>query len=226
MNIKYIFNCLRDIHKIYSNFILSSNFCRSNQIITWDQYKPGIYNKILYAREYEQLIKERQYSFLLVDKSFFQFYYEFSDDSMKKAKLAYYPYPIANQEDGEALEEYFCDSGTDILEAYYLGLKGLQEIGIVSTNNSHFRLDYDCEADSHSKSHAQYSGINNLRIPFEQVISPILFFEFILKNTFENYSLKKEEIENSSSYKYALPTALEKIKNYPVENGFRLKYKP
>lgn len=225
MDINYISQCLDQINNIYSDMLLTSNYCRKEQDISWNNYSPGIFSKILYAKEYEQLLDERQYSFLLKDKSFFQFYYEFSNEVLTKAKLCFYPYPISNREDMDALEEYFCESGTDILETYYYGLKELQEMGVVSTNNSHFRFDYDHNVESHCKSHAQYGGINSLRIPFNHIINPILFFEFIIKNSFDGYDSMKETIENSEQYRHAMSAASRRYTEVSEENGIHLQYR-
>jgi len=225
MDVEYINQCLKEINNIYGDFLLTSNHCRSSQAISWNNYSPGIFSKILYAKEYEQLVDARQYSFLLKDKSFFQFYYGYSEGVLTKAKLCYYPYPIANREDIAELEEYFCQSGTDILETYYFGLKELQEIGVVSTNNSHFRLDYDSEVETHCKSHAQYGGINDLRIPFNHIISPIIFFEFIIKSTLDSYDSLKNNIENSPQYKHAMSLASKTVTQVSEENGVHLQYR-
>ena len=226
MDIVYINECLEKIDKIYSDILLTSNYCRCGSSISWNRYESGIYSKLLYAKEYEELVSRRQYSFLLKDKSFFQFYYDFVGHEINKAKLCYYPYPIANQEDDIALEEYFCQSGTDILECYYFGLKELRDIGVVSTNNSHFRLDFDSKVDSHCKSHAQYSGINELRIPFNHIVDPLLFFEFIIQSAFEGYMEIQDNIESSSPYKHAMSISKKKVKDISTESGLHLQYKP
>lgn len=225
MNADYINQCLDQINNIYSDLLLTSNYYRKSRAVSWNNYSPGIFNKVLYAKEYEQLVGERQYSFLLINKSFFQFYYKFSGEGLTKAKLCFYPYPISNKEDAEDLEEYFCQSGTDILETYYFGLKELQEMGVVSTNSSHFRLDYDHEIESHCKSHAQYGGINDLRIPLDHIINPIIFFEFIIKNTFAGYGSMQESIEGSAQYKHAMSSASGSYIQVSEEKGIHLQYR-
>jgi len=183
MDADYIMGLLDSVSSLYQDIILTSNYCRVNEMITWNKYTPGISNKILYAKEYERLLNDRQYSFLFKDKSFVQFYYGFDEEGVNKCKLCYYPYPIGNSESPEELEEYFSESGTDILETYYYGVVELKNIGVISTNNSHFRFDYDKSVVAHSKSHAQYGGINDLRIPFTHIIDPLLFMEFIVINS-------------------------------------------
>jgi len=59
---------LEKIEKTYRELIVTSNYRKMNNFeISWVKYTPGI-QKNLYAREYEILLQNRQYSFLLNDK--------------------------------------------------------------------------------------------------------------------------------------------------------------
>ncbi|CAJ1865497.1 DUF2290 domain-containing protein [Aeromonas jandaei] len=182
MDIQHVCNSLAVLSDVFSSFILTSNYCRNGDSLSWGQYKKGISNNILYSKEYENLLNDRQYSILMIDKSFFQFYYDFEGRTLKKMKLCYYPYPISVQEDSEQLEHYYVESGTERLELYYSSLMTLSDAGIMATNNSHIRADYDHKVTSHSKSHVQYSGINNFRMPFSKIVDPLMFFKFIYSN--------------------------------------------
>lgn len=76
-------------------------------IISWTNRKPGIYNEVYYPIEYQCVIDSRQYSLLLNDGSFFQFFYDFNVKSKKleKAKLAFYPSPIDSRTSLDELNE-------------------------------------------------------------------------------------------------------------------------
>ncbi|MFR9700879.1 DUF2290 domain-containing protein [Aeromonas sanarellii] len=192
MNLEHVCRSLDILSDVFSNFILTSNYCRNGTSLSWGGYKTGIANNILYSKEYENLLNDRQYSILMSDKSFFQFYYDFDKGNVKKMKLCYYPYPISVQEDREQLEEYYLESGTERLELYYTNLMQLSEVGIKATNNSHIRADYDSKVNSHSKSHVQYSGINNFRMPFSKIVDPLMFFNFIYSNIDGSEEIKEK----------------------------------
>lgn len=222
MNIDHLKASLSAINDCCSKLLLTSNYCRLGDCLTWNNYKSGIYNKILYAKEYEMLIENRQYSFLLLDKSFLQFYYEFKEGVLLKAKLCYYPFPISNREDSEQLEEYFCESGTDLLDTYYYGLRELSAIGIVSSNNSHFRLDYDASVETHAKAHAQYSGVNDLRVPLNYLLDPMLFFDFIVSALISDETAVT--LMQSKRYKTVLDVSKSMVMKVSEEKGLHLSY--
>jgi hypothetical protein len=108
---------------IFRSTILTKNYDKiSNNTISWKNYNPGIY-KSLYAKEYQQLIRNKQYSLLLKDdKGLIQYYYEFENKCLIKAKLAYYPYPIELNTTPADLEILFDDVDDQQLEMYYYDL--------------------------------------------------------------------------------------------------------
>jgi hypothetical protein len=156
------------------------------------------------------------------DKSFFQFYFLFDDEGLVKAKLAYYPFPVASIDTSEELLEYFDLSGNDILETYYFGLQELYDIGIVASNNSHLRLDFDRSVSTHSKSHLQYAGINEMRIPFEKLIDPVLFVEFVLSNIGSWDCLK--DIFNSAAFVRCKSSSVKSIVDLEEISGLHLDF--
>ncbi|WP_242388691.1 DUF2290 domain-containing protein [Kosakonia cowanii] len=224
MNINAIEESLNYINEQYSEIILTSNYIKKNNAVTWQNYKKGIYNRILYSKEYEMLLNERQYSFLLKDKSFFQFFYEFENNELIKAKLCYYPYPLSNKESDIELLMYLEESGSELLDIYYYGFNELLHHGIKSTNTSHIRFDYDKDVNSHSKSHIQYSGVNNVRFPLIHVFIPITFFDFIICHTeFSRESLLKREKEG---YIRTLRQAEKIMLPMIEEKGIHITYNP
>jgi hypothetical protein len=94
----------------------------SSELISWDNYRPGIF-KSIYAKEYEAIIKGKQYSFLLAeDQGCIQFYYEYQGTVLKKAKLAYYPYPIELREEAQDVESLYDDTDDPVIQQYYFDL--------------------------------------------------------------------------------------------------------
>jgi hypothetical protein len=82
MKISDIWLELGKIKNTYRELIVTSNYKQINDFeISWDKYTSGI-QKNLYAREYEILLQNRQYSFLLNDNmGFIQFYFKYKDET-------------------------------------------------------------------------------------------------------------------------------------------------
>lgn len=118
-DLDFIKNCFKEI-------ILDTLVNSDNDIISWKNYSSGISQK-MYAKEFEDLKSNRQYSFLLKNKGFVQFYYDFRNKKLNKAKLAYYPYPVILKESLENIEEYFDTTEDNILGEYYFDLYRLTE---------------------------------------------------------------------------------------------------
>jgi hypothetical protein len=227
---------LKSIKKLFSCVIQEDSFFVKDSIISWKNYSPGI-SKFLYSKEFRDNINKRQYSFLLNDNSHFQFFYEFENGILIKAKLAYFPVPVPSKEDNDIskLEEYLDEEDDFVLSEYYYDLfcylsnkfnnsseelnqkiQNLSDVGqqlglsreevyeswiekkYKLVNTSHFRIDYDSKVDTHHKIEIQFGGVNYIRFPFDKLISPFLFFEFIIKHVFSDefneLSIKKPYI--------------------------------
>ena len=114
------------IKECYKDLILDTLVDSENDVISWKNYSPGV-SKKMYAREFEDLKNNRQYSFLLKNKGFIQFYYDFRNGKLNKAKLAYYPYPVVLKESMENVEEYYDTTDDTVLGEYYFDLYKLTE---------------------------------------------------------------------------------------------------
>jgi len=135
MKISDFFSELQKINHVYRDLILTSNFQQINDTeISWNNYSPGIY-KSLYAREYEILVQNRQYSFLLNNKlGFLRFYFKCSElnATADKIKMCYYPYPVKLKDEREEVESYYYESDDELLQEYFFDLWNLL--------NQHFSL--------------------------------------------------------------------------------------
>ncbi|MFT3738502.1 MAG: hypothetical protein QM786_07070 [Breznakibacter sp.] len=83
------------------------------------------------------------------------------------------------------------------------------------TNTSHIRFDFDSKVTSHHKFEIQYASLNTLRIPLKQIISPLVFMDFISRHEFPDFY--KDLIKNNhyiTAYNIAL-------KNSLIINGFK-----
>lgn len=173
---------LGNIERVYSNLIMTTNVDQTNpKVITWKNYHSGILSNISYPREYQILVDTYQYSYLLKDNSFFQFYFSYDDkDILTKCKIAYYPAPTFTKESVENIEEYRETAAgwlCDILDEVALDML---ENDTKLTQNSHIRFDYDAKVESHSKCHLQFGGINDFRIASKKLVLPFAFFTKII----------------------------------------------
>ncbi|MBT0812977.1 DUF2290 domain-containing protein [Litoribacter ruber] len=243
MDIDKIKELLDQIKTVFKDIILSTNYEKiSENILSWPNYKPGIFKNI-YSKEYEFIVKNRQYSFLLKDNlGCIQFFYEFNNGEVLKIKMAYYPYPVVLNENVTEVESFLDESYDETLLEYYYDIweifnhefelnindKDLKEIFLKSqslgnnesfenllmarfdfkyklTNSSHIRIDFDSRVSSHNKCEIQVGAVNEIRVPINKIISPIIFFDFIVKNIlkgtdfYENLSRKSNYV---SMFKY------------------------
>ncbi|MCB4812023.1 DUF2290 domain-containing protein [Methylovorus menthalis] len=193
MNLAEAKQNLRLIETFLSKKIQSNRIQEDGNEISWTNYKSGIFKNVYYPLEYQWLIDNQQYSLLLNDQSFFQFYYLFEEQGLKMAKLAYYPKPLDTR---DTLDDHFhaAESAQDMEEnllAEHL-LNVVEEIELKSiypTNTSHIRFDYDRDVNTHEPAHMQFSGLNDLRIPAGFFPLPYSFIQFI------QYSLDKNFID-------------------------------
>lgn len=150
--------------------------------ISWHGRKPGIFKNSYYALEYQNLLDTQQYSILLTDGSFFQFYYEFSEQEvLQKGRLAFYPTPIKTNSSSEELldgAEGALDREDFALYDHLYNWTELMELhGYSPSNTSHIRFDYDSKVTSHCQSHLQLSGIQELRIAADFFPQPLAFIQ-------------------------------------------------
>lgn len=123
MGIEEIFAELELIKTTFRAQILTSNYKQiTPNEISWENYRAGIFKNI-YAKEYETIIRNRQYSFLLSeDKGCIQLYYLFNNERIIKVKMAYYPYPVELNESKDEIENLINDTNDEILMEYYYDL--------------------------------------------------------------------------------------------------------
>jgi hypothetical protein len=150
--------------------------------LSWQNRKPGILKGVYYPLEYQSLLDRQQYSLLLSDGSFFQFYYSFnSKDELEKVRLAYFPCPISTRDTADSLREA-ADGAAEreddmLFEHLYNWTEWLELKKAVPSNTSHIRFDYDRDVKSHCPAHIQFSGVQEFRIPADFVPLPLAFVQ-------------------------------------------------
>ena len=182
MNVQVVTRSFADINKCFSKILLDSNTEFTNNAISWMNYQPGIDKGFAYAAVYQRLIDKRQYSFLLHDNSFFQFYFEWENQELAKAKLAFYPTPVKISGALDSLLESAESCGVDLMEEIYFGAEAWVSRGIDIVNTSYLRLDYDKDVTAHAKCHIQIASINELRITSKYLLNPFNFFTWIAEH--------------------------------------------
>ena len=81
------------------------------------------------------------------------------------------------------------------------------------TNSSHIRIDYS-PVKTHHVCEIQIGAINNIRFPLDKIVSPFLFFDFIMKNI---YRKSYPSMFNNQKFKQEFNFACKK--SYPI-SGF------
>lgn len=198
MQINNVFSNIEAAYEIFKDFILDKNYSQRINEVGWPNYRPGISKKV-YARQYEDLITDRKFTFLLKDGSAIQIYYNYDDRSLKKVRLAYYPVPKTIFIKPEEVDTYYNETYNEILEAHYMLLHDLMGHGVSVSNTTHVRFDYDRDVASHSVNHFQVDGIQELRIPFKHIITPFHFIDFLVRSI---YPFEYAEVVKSPAFSH------------------------
>lgn len=201
-----------------NNLTQVNNTCRSpaEKSISWNKRKPGIQKNIYYAIEYQYLLDNQQYSLLLNDGSFFQFYFEFDKkDKLISGRLAYYPKSVnTNHDVGSLLNaaEGAMDRSDGDLYNHLFNWVELLETDIGKpANTSHVRFDYDANVKSHSKSHMQFGAIQEFRIPSSGFPLPLAFVELCASLTIGLAAIKQGHLVFAKANRLNLPKNTELI---------------
>lgn len=160
------------------------NFCllAEEREISWNGRVTGIQKNVYYPLEYQFLLDRQQYSILLSDGSFFQFYYAFDEkDCLKKARLAYYPRPHPTNDSldelMDAAEDALDRSDEEIYEHLYNWTELMEHHGKAPSNSSHVRFDFDKGTLAHAESHLQFSGVQEFRVSADFYPQPLAFVQ-------------------------------------------------
>lgn len=150
--------------------------------ISWIGRKPGIIKGSYYPLEYQYLLDTHQYSILLSDGSFFQFYYQFDEEEvLKSARLAFYPKPLSTKDNIDQLidaaDGALEKDDQELYEHLYNWTELMEIKDITPSNTSHIRFDYDHSATSHSPSHLQLGGIHEFRVSANYFPQPLAFVQ-------------------------------------------------
>lgn len=154
----------------------------SDRTISWMGRTTGILKGVYYPLEYQFLLDRQQYSALLSDGSFFQFYYKFDlEEKLRQARLAFFPPPISTRDSIEDLF-YAAEGALDredeqLYEHLYNWIEWLEIKQRAPSNTSHIRFDFDRDVTTHCQSHIQFSGVQELRVPADFFPQPLAFVQ-------------------------------------------------
>ncbi len=130
--------------------------------------KDRSYNEI-----YQHLVQARAYNVKMLDGALIQMMYEFSNDTLRRHRLAFFPSPH--------LEEF--QNNPDI----YLDDEIYADVVAKNIVSFPVRFDYDIRDGRlqelvHPKSHLTLGQYENCRIPVTSPLTPVRFIDFILRN--------------------------------------------
>lgn len=190
-------------------------------------YKENPYNiKILSSSKYKQFISESRkssypdyyryalendnYDILLKDNSFLQFTFDY--DSIKKngiIRLAYYPSicQISYEEFLKMNELTYDECREEFIDDYQQYL-----IEQIPENTTPLRYDFDPNLyteRTHSSSHVHFGDSEDIRVPLNSIIKPVLFSKLVIEYYFYKEWKSKIEIED---YERSLYTHSEYVK--------------
>lgn len=171
-----------------------------------------VFQKNDYILTYKTAMEQKDYDFVLKDDSFFQFTY--SNDKFKNLRFAYYenPYNYASYTDflNFELESSYEECGDLFLADYE------QYVSEAKIKNAIVPLRYDFDGDSkrykeliHTGSHIHMGHNNEIRLPTKQLLTPLGFSIFVLrnkypleyKNALENTELRYKILKEKESFK-------------------------
>jgi hypothetical protein len=198
---------IEHIRSALSAWIQADLVVISKQEISWRDYRTGVFSNEYYPLEYQWLLDHRQYSFLLRDSSFLQFYYAFDDAGILSARAALYPKPLSIKVSEDELfnaAEIAQDMEEQELSDHFLNVvEEMEKRSIYPSNTSHVRFDFDREVRSHSKAHIQFGGLNDVRIEADFVPMPYAFVE-IIASAFQGFQLSHDAKAQAHSRNKAL----------------------
>lgn len=150
--------------------------------ISWHGRKPGIIKGLYYPLEYQYLIDSQQYSLLLSDGSFFQFFYQYDkSENLLSARLAFYPRPLSTRDSLEEIIVAADDAAEreddELFNHLYNWTEMMDLKNQTPSNTSHIRFDYDPKVTTHSPSHLQLSGLHDFRISANYFPQPLAFIQ-------------------------------------------------
>ena len=141
-------------------------FQRANEVAVALKDRP-------YDEVYQHLVEARAYNVKMPDGALIQMLYRFSDETLQRHRLAFFPSPYLDQFQN-APEVYMED-------AIFAE--------VVSRRIVPFPLRFDYDAQDgitqtamHSKTHLSLGQYKNCRIPVTGPMTPSLFIDFVLRN--------------------------------------------
>lgn len=146
----------------------------------------------IYVEVYRCAMENDDYDILLCDGSFFQFSYDPKGNS-ENVRYAYYPslcqvsYEYFLEEELDSSYEEVGDEFLEIYQQYVIEKE--------PTNVTPIRYDYSDEIYSeivHSASHIHFGFEENIRVPINKKIKPLLFIKLVVEYFF--YEKWKKEI--------------------------------
>jgi len=169
-------------------------------------------------------LENYDYDFLLFDQSFFQFEFNYINDGTYEIRYAFFQNPFEYKTYKEFIQDIiFDDDEKNIDEVGELFIEEYNQfLSEQEINSNYTTIRYDSDFFNykplvHSVSHIHIGHANNIRIPINKIISPLMFTLFVVKHVF--YYQWKEMVTNDIDFvKNALEIGLKSAVNLSVDH--------
>lgn len=126
-----------------------------------------------YSEIYEQMVDAQAYNVKMLDGALIQMMYMFSNEEVKRHRLAFFPAPH--------LEEFQNNPEIYLMDEVYADVVARNIVPVP------VRFDFDAAGNddvslTHPLSHLTLGQYQNCRIPVSAPVTPLRFVEFILRN--------------------------------------------
>ena len=156
-----------------------------------------VLKNIPYKILYEELVKAKDYNFMLADGALIQMMYTFDKDGVRKHRLAFFPSPD--------LETFQNDPEIYLTDVLYAE--------VVAKNIVPFPIRFDYDKDElavklihHPYSHLTLGQYKNCRIPVTSPLTPHMFIGFVLRSFYN--SAYKDYAPGLTDFKDSFPECI------------------
>lgn len=192
MKISEVFRSMTSTWIDWRKFLANPRYCQDGNTVTWSNYNKGFFKGMSNAKDFYDLLDNKQYSFQVSkDGAIIQMYYAFNKAGRKliAASLAFFGAPE------EISEEVFMEeSETGAIEHLPLSTDFVPWL----------RIDFDPSAASgvlHGNCHLHTAGLPNFRILVRGVPTPSQFVEFVMALFYpESYRIHRLAESGHDSY--------------------------
>ena len=148
-----------------------------------------------YSEIYEQMVDAQAYNVKMLDGALIQMMYRFSNEELKRHRLAFFPAPY--------LEEFQNSPEIYLMDEVYADVVA-RNIVPVPVRFDYGTSENDDVSMTHPLSHLTLGQYQNCRIPVSAPVTPFRFVEFILRNFYHRAFALHEQAIPTAGEAFAL----------------------